>query len=170
MKPMSVLFAFFLIFSIPFISFGQEKKGCKKNISSTIQNYIKTNYEGVKKVKYYQDTKEKIAYIEATFEFKEDEYSLKFLNDSLIETEIEISFKELPMAIQKNIQSSLDSNFSKYKILEVQKIDIKDNPMYEVSFKGYKEKRKRYFEFFFDKNGMLVSKTKISIKPIPSQF
>jgi hypothetical protein len=170
MKPLIVLFAFFLIFSIPSISLGQEKKVCKKNISLSIKNYIKANYEGIKKVKYYQDTKEKITYIEATFEFEEDEYSLKFLNDSLVETEIEISFKELPMDIQKNIQSSLDSNFSKYKILEVQKIDIQDNPMYEISFKGYKQKTKNYFEFFFDKNGMLVSKIEISIKPIPSQF
>lgn len=147
--------------------FGQEKGISKKSVSMTVQNFIQTNYPTAKRLKYYKEQENDKTYIECEFKLDKVEYSLKFLADSLVETEISIEFSDISTNQQQSIKASLNSLFSKYKILESQEVNPKTNPIYEINIKT---KSGNYFELFYDKSGQLVKKTEIFIKPIPSQF
>lgn len=152
------------------MSFAQEKSVCKKNISEPIKNYIKTNYPGVEHLKYYEVKDGEQRFIESEFEFKEDEYSLKFLQDSLYEVEVVVKFKEMPEMIQTRIKTTLDSLFSDYKITECQEVNPKTKPLYEISIKGNLKTSEGYFEVFFDRSGAWISTKEEVINSIPSQF
>jgi len=147
--------------------FGQEKSICKKKVSITVQKFIQTNYPKVKRLKYYEEYESGNRFIECEFKFDKTEYSLKFLSDSLVETEILIEFRDIPTNQQKIISASLDSFFTKYKVLNCQEVNPKTNPLYEINIKTNSG---NYFELFYNKSGVLIKKTEIIIKPIPSQF
>ena len=147
--------------------FGQEKRVSKKNISLTVQNYIQTNYPKAKQLKYYEEQVNGNTFIECEFKYNKVEYSLKFLAESLVETEISIEFNDIQTTELKKIKASLDSLFSKYKVLDCQEVNPKTNPFYEINVKT---KLGNYYELFYDKSGILVSKTEVFIKPIHSQF
>lgn len=147
--------------------FGQEKNIGKKNVSMTVQNFIQTNYPNAKRLKYYEEQEDGNTFIECEFKLDKVEYSLKFLADSLVETEISIEFSNIPTNEQQIIKDNLDSVFTKYKVLECQEVNPKTNPLYEINIKS---KSGSYFELFYDKSGKLVKKTELFIKPIPSQF
>lgn len=147
--------------------FGQEKSISKKNVSMTVQNFIQTNYPTAKRLKYYEEQENGNTFIECEFKLDKVEYSLKFLSDSLVETEISIEFSDITTNQQQSIKANLDSLFTKYKVLECQEVNPKTNPLYEINIKT---KSGNYFELFYDKSGKLVKKTELFIKPIPSQF
>jgi hypothetical protein len=147
--------------------FGQEKSIIKKNVSMTVQNFIQTSYPTAKRLKYYKEQENGNTFIECEFKLDKVEYSLKFLSDSLVETEISIEFSNIATNQQQIIKASLDSLFTKYKVLECQEVNPKTNPLYEINIMT---KSGNYFELFYDKMGQLVKKTEVFIKPIPSQF
>lgn len=147
--------------------FGQEKSIGKKNVSMTVQNFIQTNYPTAKRLKFYKEQDNGNTFIECEFKLNKTQYSLKFLADSLVETEISIEFGDIPTDKQQIIKASLDSLFPKHKLLECQEVNPKTNPLYEINIKTTSG---NYFELFYDKSGVLIKKTEIIIKPIPSQF
>jgi len=156
-----------ILFLTSLTVFGQEKSIGKKNVSMTVQNFILKNYPTAKKLKYYKEQENGKTFIECEFKLDKVEYSLKFLADSLVETEISIEFSDIPTNEQQIIKDNLDSVFTKYKVLECQEVNPKTNPFYEINIKT---KSGNYFELFYDKSGKLVKKTELFIKPIPSQF
>jgi hypothetical protein len=68
--------------------FGQEKRISKKNVSMKVQNFIQTNYPTAKRLRFYEEKDGEQIFIESEFKLGKVEYSLKFLADSLVETEI----------------------------------------------------------------------------------
>ena len=146
---------------------GQEKGICKKNVSITIQNFIKTNYATAKHLNYYKEQDKGNTFIECEFKVEKVEYSLKFVADSLFETEISMAFADIPAYQQKLIKSNLDSLYANYKVLECQEVNPKTNPHYEINIKT---KSDNYFELFYNKEGTLIRKNAVIIKPISSQF
>jgi hypothetical protein len=146
---------------------GQEKRMSKKNVSIKIQNFIQTNYPTAKRLRFYEEQDNGQTFIESEFKLGKVEYSLKFLSDSLVETEISIGFSDIPTNEQQIIKTNLDSLFTKYKLLKCQEVNPKIDPLYEINIKT---KSGNYFELFYDKSGALVKKTELFIKPIPSQF
>lgn len=156
-----------ILFSTSLRVIGQEKRVCKKNVSKTIQNIIQTKYPTVKRLKYYKEQDNGNIFIECEFKLNKLEYSLKFLSDSLVETEISVEFEDIPPTQQQLIKADLDNTFSKYKILECQEVIQKINPLYEIHIKT---KSGNYFELIYNKSGKLVKKIEVFIKPIPSQF
>jgi len=165
MNIITIGFALLLLTSLTVL--GQEKRVCKRNFSMKVQNFIHTNYPKAKRLKYYEEQESKTTFIECEFKLDKVEYSLKFLSDSLIETEISIEFGDIASTQQQIIKANLDSLFSKYKVLECKEVNPKKNPLYEINIKT---KSDNYFELFYDKAGKLVKKTEVIIKPIPSQF
>lgn len=157
--------AFFLMTTITV--FGQEKSVGKSNVSLVVQNFIKTNYPTAKKIKYYKVQEGGNTFIEGVFKVNKVEYSLKFFADSLIETEVAVSFCDIPQNAGQMIKSSLDSLFEEYKIIESQEVNPTTNSLYELKIKS---KSGNYFELIYNKSGQLIKKTEIFINPIPSQF
>jgi len=150
-----------------FSVFGQEKHIAKKNVSMKIQNFIQSNYPTAKRLKYYKEKENENTFIECEFKLDKVEYSLKFITDSLIETEISIEFINIPTSQGKIIKANLDSLFTEYTILDVQEVNPKTNSIYEINIKT---KSRNYYELFYDKSGELIKKTEIIIKPISTQF
>jgi hypothetical protein len=166
MKKIAVVIALLLLITSLKV-LGQEKGISKKNVSKTVQDYVQANYPTAKRLKYYQEQENGNLFIECEFKVSKVKYSLKFLADSLIETERAIRFVDIPEAAQKAIKSNLDSLFVKYKIVQSQEVNPATNPLYEINIKT---KRGNYVELFYDKFGALVKKNEVLIKPIPSQF
>jgi hypothetical protein len=147
--------------------FGQERSISKKNVSMTVKNFILKNYPTSKRLKYYKEQEKGNTFVECEFKLDKIEYSIKFLDDSLIETEISMEFNAIPTREKQTIKSSLDSLFIKYKVLECQEVNPSTNPLFEINIKT---KSGNYFELYYDKSGRLVNKTEQFIKSIPSQF
>ncbi len=165
----SLLFVPLIFFS--FSLFSQEKGVSKKNISPKIIDYLDQNYPNAKGFKFYQEIENNKLFIESEFEVGEDEYSLKFYNDSLYEVEIEVVFKKLPDLIQKSITSQLDSMFVKYKITECLEVNPStNNALYEIYVRSKSQTGSGEFELYFDKNGIFQKEEEFISQPIPSQF
>jgi hypothetical protein len=164
MYKISILIFLFLSF---FKVLGQEKSISKKKVSKTIQNFITSNYPNAEHVKYFEEKENEQTFIESEFRSGHKIYSLKFLEDKLVETEIEVEFTDLPSASQATIKANLDSLFSTYKILKCEEVNPNTDPLYEVNIKT---KDRNYYELYYSKSGQLIKKNQVIIKPIPTQF
>ncbi len=154
-----------------FISFSQEKGISKKNVSPKIIEFLSQNYPKAKDIKFYEEREKDKLFIESEFEIGEDEYSLKFHNDSIYEVEIELDFKQLPDAIKQSITNQLDSLFVKYKITECLEVNPNTaNSLYEIYVRSKSKNTSGEFELYFDKNGVLQKEEEFISQPIPSQF
>lgn len=164
-------FLFTLIIFSNFFLFSQEKGISKKNVSPKITEFLSQNYPTAKGIKFYEEREKDKLFIESEFEVGEDEYSLKFHNDSIYEVEIELDFKQLPNAIQQSITNQLDSLFVKYKITECLEVNPNTvNSLYEIYVRSKSKNASGEFEVCFDKNGVLQKEEEFISQPIPSQF
>jgi len=146
---------------------AQEKGINRKKVSPTIQKYVADVFPNAKHISYFIEQEEGKTYIECDFHLNKEEYSLKFLNEKLVETELEIEFKEFPIEIQTSIMNYLRNQNSDFKILECQEVNPGGNDIYEINVKilgGC------YYEYFFDKKGQFIRRYQEVIEPIPSHF
>ncbi len=164
---------FLLAISFLFVisSYSQEKRLIGKYVSNEIKNYISTNYPTVKKVKFYQEKQNDSIFIETEFNYGNDEISLKFFNNQLIEKETELEFVEIPELVGKNIINYLTSEYTKHKITECNLVEIpgKQN-MYEIYIKGTKNNKSNYYEIYFDELGKIINTVEVEVKPIQTQY
>ena len=159
-----------IIFS-NFPLFSQEKGILKKNVSPKITEFLAQNYPKAKGVKFYQEIEKDKLFIEIEFELGEDEYSLKFHNDSIYEVEIELDFKQLPDAIKQSITNQLDSLFVKYKITECLVVNLNtSNSLYEIYVRSKSKNGSGEFELYFNKNGKLEKEVELISHPISTHF
>ena len=152
------------------LGFAQEKRIPKADAPSSIKQYILGNYSGFKKDKYYKEVEGNNTFIECEFLYQGEEYSVKFMGDSLIEEEQSIEWEEMPSIAKVAITQyfiDLYSDLGKFRILEIQKI----NPQSELKFElTVKAKGGNELEFVFDRNGKQLAKIPINNTPIPSNF
>lgn len=165
MSPDRILTALLMLSALPLM--GQEKRIDKKHVSIAIQNYINKNYPSANKIKYFKEQENASSIIECVFKLNKQEYALTFISDSLIETEISISFGDILNNLQNTIRNNLNEEFTSYKIIDCQLVNPKNGLLYEINIRT---KSGRYYEFFYDNSGNLIKKKEIIIKPIPSQF
>ena len=158
---------FFIFLLISSISFSQEKRIPVKLISPKIKSYLAINYPSVKKVRFYSEIKAQVPYVECEFKYANEEYSLLFLRDSLVEVETEISIGEIPEHERLKIVKRLDEDVVSYKVLECQKVDHLSIVKYEITIRV---KGKAKVEYFFDSLGEFISKEEEVDVPIATQF
>ena len=109
---------------------------------------FQTNFAGAKAEKW---EKEKDGNYEAEFDWKKIESSATFSADGkLLETEQEISTKELPALVGNYVTK----NYAGYKIAEAAKITADGKVMYEAEVK----KGKEGFDLIFDSAGNFIKK------------
>lgn len=148
-------------------TYGQEKRISARQVSVVVRNFIHDNYPAAKNLKFYSEQGDGKIYTEAEFKQEKAKHALKFLGDSLVETEVSIDFSNIPISKRQKIQHTLDSMFVKYKVLECQEVNPATWPLYEINIKTASGS---YFELYFDKTGKFIRKTELLIKPIPSLF
>ena len=149
------------------LSMAQEKGVNRKKVSPTIQKYIADTFPNAKHIRYFILQEEGQTYIECDFHLNKDEYSLKFLKEKLVETEMEIGFDEFPTDVLMSIMNYLRIENPEFKILKCQEVNPGDNAIYEINVKFPGD---HYYEYFFDKKGQFIRRFEEVISPIPSQF
>jgi len=153
---------------------AQSDKGINKtDIPSSIKEYLDKMYPNHSKIKFYKETKKDSVFYEAVFEMKEDDYSLLFNQQGvLIETEIAISFKEIPSEVGGKISDFLNGEFIFYKIKEIQEVDLKGILLYELAIKARKKENgsASFYEVYFDRNGKFIKIDNTPLNNIPSLF
>ncbi len=159
----------FLLFALALSSqiLAQEKGVNRKKVSPTIQKYIADTFPNAKHIRYFIEQEEGQTYIECDFHLNKEEYSLKFLKEKLVETEMEIEFEEFPTDVLMSIMNYLRIENPDFKILECQEVNPGDNAIYEINVKIPGD---HYYEYFFDKKGQFIRRFEEVISPIPSQF
>jgi hypothetical protein len=149
---------------------AQETKLHKQEVPAAIKEHIASHYPTASRIRYYREVYFDTIFVESEFRFRGEKYSLRFYNETLHEVEIYISFNEIPIQTQANIQSTLDSLFTRYRILYIQEVNPRTDLQYEVNVKGAREKSVDFYELFLDPTGGLLRINKVFIEPIPSQF
>ena len=160
------LFLLFALASSSLILAQEKGINCKK-VSPTIQKYIADNFPNAKHIRYFIVQEEGQTYIECDFHLNKEDYSLKFLKEKLVETEMEIEFEEFPTDVLMSIMNYLRIENLDFKILECQEVNPGDNSIYEINVKIPGD---HYYEYFFDKKGRFIRRFEEVISPIPSQF
>ncbi|MBQ4822734.1 hypothetical protein [Aquimarina sp. MMG016] len=125
-------------------------------------------------IKWYTEESQDGKTIEAKTRYQNNKYSIEFdLLGNVLDVERTIRFKTLSPIIAKNISTSLDSIFLKYKIIKtqiqwkgdkdvilqlVQKSNIQGDYQlqYELIVKGKKEKGYQSYEVLLSKNGKII--------------
>lgn len=166
-KSGKIIFIALVFLLISLVGFGQEKRIYGKRIPISLKHLVKENYPEAKHLKFFEENENGIVYIECTFLFQRRKYELKFISDSLVETEIEVAFDRIQKDVQNLIISNLDSIFEAYSILDVQEVMPASNTLYEINIKT---RENNYYELFYTQAGILVEKKRITLTSIPSLF
>jgi hypothetical protein len=153
-------------------SFSQTEEGIRKTeVPSVVIEFIDKNYSGHSHVKYYQEKIKDTMYYEAVFKKGADEYSLLFEKSGILyETEKTMPFKELPDKIIIRIEEYLKKEFVRYKVIEIQEVDLKGKLMYELSVKGKKQSKTSFYQIYFSRQGEFYKMEDTELKTIPSLF
>jgi hypothetical protein len=139
-----------------------------------------------KRLKYYRETDgEKLSY-EAKLKLHKKRYSIEFNNEGILEDiEITISEKEINQSARIQIKTFMNSNYSRFKFLKIQKqytnnflIDSRallnnaishshsDKVNYEIVAEVQAESKRILMEFTFGPEGEILSKRLI----VPSSY
>ena len=181
--PFSFRCVFLLFFVLTFSdSFGQDKlerefRIKEKDVPQPALNFI-TACSFTKKIKWYKEVGLTSTSVEAKTKSNAKKYSIEFDSLGQIEDiEINIKWKELPPATQKNIKSQLHAAYQKYKIRKIQiqytgeeadLIDaVKNKPSdqieinYEIVLKAKTNNEYQLLEYLFSEDGAILSKLNI---------
>lgn len=168
MKTLNLLIGLLLLLSGSEV-WGQRRESYKK-VPAAITEYIHIHYPAASNIAYFREVNKDTLFIECTFKYQKDKYTLKFQNDTLFKEGVHVLFREIPSDVQLAIQSTLRNLFSQYRILETQEINPHTNPFYEIRVKGRTEKTDSFYDIYFNKKGEFVSKREIILEPISSEI
>jgi hypothetical protein len=144
----------------------------KSQFPSAAHTVIKDNIEGVKRLKFYQETDSNKVNFNAKLKKDKLWYNLEFDKEGALEKiEIFINSTDIPNDTYLNIENYLNNNFSKYRIKKLlqqyysnsdtleetfknafQNLILSSN-MYEIVIAGKKEKGYLDYEIQFDADG-----------------
>lgn len=134
------------------------------------------------RIKWYKEEGIETKSIEAKFRLKKVQYSIEFDTHGIIEdVEIEVKYGDLQTNLKDKIVSQLNQDCSKHKITKVQmqftgsKNDLflqlqsgnnrdKLTTLYELIIQCNQKNAVDLFEYLFDQQGNLISKSKIIFK------
>ncbi len=130
------------------MSSGMYAFGSGDDAPKMVKDAFSKKFPTVKKVKWELENKTEW---EAEFKMEGTEYSANFLEDGTWqETEHEIKRKSIP----SNVKTTLDTEFSEYKIEEAELTDTPEGSVYEFELEKGEEK----MEVAIDTNGKVVNK------------
>lgn len=122
--------------------------GTGEDAPQQVKDAFAKKFPSVKKVKW---EKENDTEWEGEFKMKGTEYTANFLEDGTWqETEHEIKRKAIPA----NVKTTLDTEFSGYKIEEAELSETQEGSVYEIEL----EKGEEELEVAIDTNGKVVNK------------
>jgi len=127
-------------------SFAQKTK--EQNVPQVIKNAFLQKFPKAKEVKWDKEGNN----FEASFDLNDVDNSVLFNKEGkIVETEIEIKVNQLP----KNARQYLNNNYKNQKVKEAAKIVTeKGTTIFEAEIKGK--------DLFFDENGNLINRDKVS--------
>lgn len=179
-----IIFISLILFSFPGINtFAQEKIEKESRIDLTVvpknaQSFI-SDLALDNKIKWYLEQGINQTTIEAKFKHNGKKYSVEFDSIGNIEDiEVEISWKDLEAGVKESIKKQLDLNCLKHKINKIQtqylgnaknlSFLFKQNSNtqkletnYELIVRCNQENEVNLFEYLFNHQGKLISKSKI---------
>ncbi|MCB9295637.1 MAG: hypothetical protein H6559_21305 [Lewinellaceae bacterium] len=161
-----LLFSAFLNLTVT----AQEIRIPQERVAVKIKEYIEKNYPTATRIKYYQEVINDTVFMESEFKFRGNKYAVTFYDEALYEVEIFLAFKDIPTPAQKAIKSTLDSLFTRHKILVCQEVNPRTDLLYEIRVEGTSERSTAFWELYFTPSGKLVKKTEFIVRPIPSHF
>ena len=130
-----------------YIGLGSYAFGTNIDAPQKVKDAFSKRFPEAKKVKW---EKENVTEWEADFKIKGMEYSANFLEDGFWkETEHEIKRNAIPL----NIKTTLNTEFSGYKIEEAEVSETQDGSVYEFEL----EKEEVLMEVTIDMKGKVVS-------------
>ncbi|MDA3614561.1 PepSY-like domain-containing protein [Polluticaenibacter yanchengensis] len=136
----------FMLVTVPAILFVSAKKISEKEVPVVVTSALKKHYPDAKELKWEKENSN----YEAAFKMAKTAYSL--LIDTaghILETEVEISIKEVPA----DVNTYLLKHYKEQKIKEVAKItDNKGIVTYEIEVKGK--------DLIFDNSGKFLKEEK----------
>lgn len=167
---MKILILFLILFSTNFIAFSQSDKNIKcKDVPTAVKEFIKKNYPEAEKINYYTEKQGDSSYYEATFKHRDDRYTLMISKEGkLYETEVIMSYEELPALIKDKITSDLKTRFSRFTIKKVEQINPDHKLKYKVTIRGKEGHHKGYFDAYYDGQGNFIEVKQETLKSIPS--
>lgn len=179
MKQLCVIFL--ICFTLPYSSlFAQEGekiereyRAKKREVPQAARDWLNDAFEGFKRVRWYREENEAGQSFEAKFKRRGTHYSVEFTTSGeVVDVEVLTKLDELPEELQRNIASYLDSDFSRYRILRLQRQLSGDAEVledyfdenedqgvtvkYEVEIEGQKNDELGLFELLFDARGKLL--------------
>lgn len=170
-----IRFPLFLMLSVTYLILATacyaEKKIKKADVPPKIISAIYKDYPGARRVSYYMDTQNDTLIYEVELTYNKEKLTLIFFSDgSLYELEKKVKFKSLPTETQKNIFFYLNKNYSRYKISEVQFVNPHLKIEYELNVKAKDETGFKFYDMYFNENGILLHRDEIIVKPIQTLF
>lgn len=165
------------VFSCCQLSFAQktyerEFRIRKSQFPSAAHTLIENNIEGVKRLKFYQETDSNKVSFKAKLKKDKLWYNLDFDKEGVLEKiEILINSTDIPNDTYLNIENYLNNNFYKYRIKKLQQQYYSNNDtleetfkkafqnlilssnMYEIVIAGKKERGYLDYEIQFDADG-----------------
>lgn len=136
----------FLLVAVPGMLFVSAEKISGKEVPAVVKSVLTKHYPNAKELKWEKENKN----YEAGFKVAKTAYSLLIdASGNILETEVEISLKELPA----NANAYVSKNYKGQKIKETAKItDNKGVVTYEVEIKGK--------DLIFDNSGKFLKEEK----------
>ncbi|APY08146.1 hypothetical protein BWZ20_07460 [Winogradskyella sp. J14-2] len=113
----------------------KEERITKSEFPEVAIEVIKNLPDDCKRLKFYKETDGEKQSFEVKFKYKKKRYSLEFTNDGVIEDlEVLTKFKTINESKKSKIKNYFKSNFSKYKVIKVQKQFIYKKELDPVAF------------------------------------
>jgi len=176
---------FLILISLGTIAQDKEEKEFRvkrKDVPSEARKWFKDAFEGARKVNWYYEESSGTGSYEAKLKYRGLEYSVEFDTTGRIEDiEVKIEWEELPDEVKNNLNSYFSTNYTKYKILKIQKQytgspdDLEDlidenekediTVRYELEFHGRTDTENELWEGLFSSNGSLIEVRKIKLMP-----
>ncbi len=160
----------------------REERVRSMEVPEESRSWLSKSFPAAKKVKWYREETSGKKSFEAKFKRKGNKYSVEFSESGTIE-DVEISkrLSDLPELIQQKLRTAF-TGYSKFKLIEFQEQWTADSPellqqalhnqgssqiiiRYEIVFKAIMDGQHTLWEGLFDREGQLLSKRKVALRP-----
>lgn len=143
----------------------QEKRINQSEFPSLAMDYLQNHFQGMRKMKLYQETSTDSITYEAKFKLNQSRYSVEFFpNGQLLDIEKMIDFETIPTQTRQKITQLWNEHFQKHKITRCQEQTSKRGIRYEIELKGKNKEGRALYEYLFEANGDFVRKREIILR------
>lgn len=177
LQTLVLFFASSLLYAQSDVKSEQEQRAKITDVPDPAKQWLQTNFPAITKMKWYVEQSSGKQSYEAKFKRNKRKFSAEFSSLGVFEDlEITLKFNDMSKQTRAQMESYLNSNYSKYKIVKVQaqvyddiqgsleSID-KNNfdfvESYEMEFHGKNSEENELWEAQFNANGLMLNLRKI---------